>query len=575
MVIGTTFAAVSAQRGAEPVPAPMPPVLRDYRPVTAERLKNPEDDNWLMIRRTYDGWGFSPLTQITPANVARLRPVWVFSTAEARVHQAAPLVNGGVMFVTSPNNQVIAIDVKSGNLLWRYRRPRTPAMAVPHETNRGVALYGDRVYFAAGEAVLVALDARTGREIWTTVVADNAAGYYTTLAPLVAGGVVMVGASGGEFGIRGFIAAFDLDTGKERWRTYTVPAPGEPGSETWPKGDQWKTGGAPVWVTGNYDPETNLAFWGTGNGGPTIGDQRPGDNLYVTSVVALDVASGAIKGYHQYHQNDSWDWDEVSPPILVDYRRNGRTIKGLIDVARDGYIWFLERSTGPIRFVEGKPYVNQTVFKSLDPKTGKPEYNPETVPGTGKEATYCPSLHGGKNWPPAAYNPRTRMMYIPANNNMCQTLVGVEVKYVPGRGFTGTGMTKGPGTTLKEGAKHVGEVQAWNVDTGQLAWTHTYRQANWGPILTTGGNLLFAGGTPDQMFHAFDATNGKLLWEFKTSSGVEGPPAAFEVDGRQYIAVLTGWGADANGAGGTVARLLGEPVPTVQLVGAVYVFAVE
>ena len=183
-----------------------PPVLRDYQPVTAERLKNPEDENWLMIRRTYDGWGFSPLTQITPANVSRLRPVWVFSTAEARVHQAAPLVNGGVMFVTSPNNQVIAIDVKSGNLLWRYRRPRTPAMSVPHETNRGVALYGDKVYFAAGEAVLVALDARTGREVWTTVVADNAAGYYTTLAPLVAGGVVMVGASGGEFGIRGFVA---------------------------------------------------------------------------------------------------------------------------------------------------------------------------------------------------------------------------------------------------------------------------------------------------------------------------------------------------------------------------------
>jgi alcohol dehydrogenase (cytochrome c) len=331
LLIGIAFVAVSAQRIVPTVPAPMPAALRDYRPVTTERLTNPEDDNWLMIRRTYDGWGFSPLTQITPANVARLRPVWVFSTAEARVHQAAPLVNGDVMFVTSPNNQVIAIDVKTGNLLWRYRRPRTPAMAVPHETNCGVALYGDKVYFAAGEAVLVALDARTGREVWPTVVADNAAGYYTTLAPLVAGGVVMVGASGGEFGIRGFIAAFDLDTGQERWRTYTVPAPGEPGSETWPTGDQWKTGGAPVWVTGNYDPETNLAYWGTGNGGPTIGDQRPGDNPYVTSTVAIDVATGALKGYHQYHPNDSWDWDEVSPPILVDYRRNGRLIRGLIN----------------------------------------------------------------------------------------------------------------------------------------------------------------------------------------------------------------------------------------------------
>ena len=219
--------------------------------------------------------------------------------------------------------------------------------------------------------------------------------------------------------------------------------------------------------------------------------------------------------------------------------------------------------------------MNQTAFKSLDPKTGRVTYNEENKPGTGKEATYCPSLHGGKNWPPAAFNPRTRMMYIPANNNMCQTLVGVPVTYAPGTGFTGTGQTKGPGTTLKAGADHVGEVQAWNVDTGQLVWTHNYRQANWGPILTTGGNLVFAGGTPDQNFHAFDATTGKLLWEFKTSSGVEGPPSSFEIDGKQYIAVLTGWGADASGAGGTVARLLGEPVPTVGLVGAVYVFAVD
>jgi len=307
-----------------------------------------------------------------------------------------------------------------------------------------------------------------------------------------------------------------------------------------------------------------------------MGDQRPGDNLYIASTIALNASTGKLVGHFQYNPNESFDWDEVSPPLLIDFRRGGQTVRGLINASRSGYLWFLERTkNGPIRFVEGKPYVNQTAFKSLDPKTGKPTYNEENKPGTGKEATYCPSLHGGKNWPPAAYNPRTRMMYIPANNNMCQTLVGVPVTYTPGQGFTGTGQTKGPGTTLKAGADHVGEVQAWNVDTGQKAWTHNYRQANWGPILTTGGNLVLAGGTPDQNFHAFDAATGKLLWEFKTSSGVEGPPSSFEVDGKQYIAVLTGWGADAAGAGGTVARLLGEPVPTVGLVGAVYVFAVD
>src|SRR5215467_2796879 len=304
VAIGTMLftALAQAPQSIPPVPTPVPAILQGYQPVTAERLKNPEPGNWLMIRRTYDGWGYSPLDQITTQNVTRLRPVWGFSTGEARVHESAPIVNNGVMFVSTPNNQVIAIEAKTGDVLWRYRRQRPEGASVPHDTNRGVALFGDKVYYAAGEAVLVALDAKTGKEVWATTVADNKSGYYISLAPLAASGKIMVGASGGEFGIRGFVAAYDPDTGKELWRTFTIPAPGEPGSETWPKGDQWKTGGAPVWVTGNYDPDSNLAFWGTGNGGPWIGDQRPGDNLYTASTLALDVATGAIKGYFQYHQ---------------------------------------------------------------------------------------------------------------------------------------------------------------------------------------------------------------------------------------------------------------------------------
>jgi alcohol dehydrogenase (cytochrome c) len=553
--------------------APIPQVLQKYQPVTAERLKKPEDGNWLMIRRTYDGWGYSPLDQITPANVARLRPVWVFSTAEVRAHAAAPVVNNGVMFVSTPNNQVIALDARSGNLLWRYRKTRPAGAAVPHETNRGIALYGDKVYYAAGEAVLVALDARTGKEIWTTTVADNKAGYYTTLAPLVAGGTVMVGASGGEYGIRGFVAGFDLDTGKELWRTYTIPAPGEPGSETWPQGDQWKTGGAPVWVTANYDPETNLAYWGTGNGGPTIGDQRPGDNLYTTSTIALDASTGAMKGYFQYHQNDSWDYDEVSPPILVDFQRNGRTLKGLINVARDGYLWFLERSAGPIKFIEGKPYVYQNVFRSLDPITGRPDVDPAHKPGTGKRADYCPGTHGGKNWPPIAFSPKTRMIYIPANNNMCSSNMGGPVQYTPGRPFVGI---QGSQPFTVAGADHFGEVQAWNVDTGQRAWTHNYpKSPNWGSMLATGGGLVFSGGTIDRKFHAFDATTGKLLWEFPTNSGIQAPPASFAIDGKQYVAVLSGWGGDAAGDQRTLNRLFPGEFPEVPEGGALWVFAID
>jgi len=479
-----------------------------------------------------------------------------------------------VMFISTPNNQVAAYDAVKGTLLWRYKRVRPATAFVAHPSNRGLALYGDKVYYGAGEAVVVALDAKTGKEVWAKEVFDNKVRYYITLAPLAADGKILVGASGGEFGVRGYVAALDPEDGKEIWRTYTVPAPGEPGSETWPKGDHWKTGGASVWVTGNYDPDTNIAYWGTGNGGPWMGDARPGDNLYVASTVALDATTGKLKGHFQYNPNESWDWDEVSPPLLIDFRRNGREVKGLINASRSGYLWFLERTKdGPIRFVDGKPYVNQTVYRSLDPKTGRPDVDPDKKPGTGKEAQYCPGLHGGKNWPPAAYSPRTRMMYIPANNFLCSTMAGVPVTYQVGQGFTGS---KGGGTQLWPGADHVGEVQAWNVDTGQKMWSHNYKMANWGPLLATGGGLVFGGGTPDQKFHAFDATTGKLLWEFETSSGVEGPPASFEVGGRQYIAVLTGWGADASGMGATVARFFPNDNPkTTAVGGAVYVFAID
>ena len=548
-------------------------LLRNYAPVTAERLLKPEDQNWLTARRTYDGWGYSPLDEITPANVSRLKLAWMMETGEGRVHEAAPLVNNGVMFITTPNNGVIALDAKSGGVLWRYRRPRPKGAFVLHDTNRGVALYGDKVFFAAGEAVLMALDARTGRELWTTTVADNKSAYYITLAPLVAEGRVMVGASGGEFGVRGFVAAFDPDSGKELWRTFTVPAPGEPGSETWPKGEQWKTGGGSVWITANYDPDTKLSFWGTGNGGPWMGDQRPGDNLYTASTVAIDVNTGQIKGHFQYNPNESWDWDEVSPPILVDYQRNGRTVKGLIDVARDGYVWFLERSNGPIRFVDGKPFVTQNVYKSLDPKTGRPEVDPDRKPGTNKVATFCPNAHGGKNWPPIAFSPKTRMIYIPANNNLCGTLTGLPIKYKRGTAFAGA---RSGQPFLAPGADHVGEVQAWNVDTGQKVWTHAYMNTpNWGSMLATGGGLVFTGGTNDRKIHAFDAASGKLVWEFETNSGIVAPPTTFRLDGKQYVAVHAGWGGDARGMQATLNRIFPDQYPPVPEGGAVWVFSLE
>jgi alcohol dehydrogenase (cytochrome c) len=308
-----------------------------------------------------------------------------------------------------------------------------------------------------------------------------------------------------------------------------------------------------------------------------MGDQRPGDNLYTSSTIAIDVATGQIKGHFQYHPNDSWDWDEVSPPILVDYRRNGRTIKGLIDVARNGYLWFLERTEGPIRFVEGKPYVYQNVFLSLDPKTGKPEVDPARKPGTGKTADFCPNAHGGKNWPPIAFSPQTRMIYVPANNNICGSLTGAPVTYTAGRGFTGTargGNAGGP--PFVPGSDHFGEVQAWDVDTGKKAWTHNYTKSpNWGSMLATAGNLVFTGGTNDRKIHAFDARNGKLLWESPTPSGILAPPTSFMVDGKQYIAVVSGWGGDSAGMQSTLNRGFPGEYPPVPLGGSIWVYALE
>ncbi len=561
--------ALAAQR--EPPPRVEP--IANYANVTAERLKQPEPGNWLMNRGRYEGWGYSPLDRISKANVKRLAPVWIASTGQIGGHEAAPLVNNGVMFVSQPNNQVMALDAKTGAVRWRFRVPPPENSILGHATSRGVALYEDKVYFASIHAVLYALDARTGKEVWKTTVADNSQGYYMTLAPLVAGGKVMVGASGGERGVRGFVAAFDPATGKEAWRIFTIPAPGEPGSETWPKGDQWKTGGAPVWVTGNYDQETDIAYWGTGNGGPWIGDQRPGDNLYTASTLAINVATGKMVGHFQYTPNESWDWDEVSPPILVDFRRNGRTVKGLVDAARNGYLWFLERSSGPITFVEGKPYVHQNVFTGLDPVTGRPTINPDRKPGTGKMAEFCPSLWGGKNWAPGAFNPDSRLLYIPANNNLCMSSIGREVEYEPGAGFTGATTT----LAVEPGADHIGEVQAWNVDTGQKVWTHPFpnNSQNWGPILTTAGGLLFSGGSNDCLFRAYDAATGEVLWEFPTNSGVIGPPVSFLIGDTQYIAVQAGWGVDSRAMQSRLNSLKPGSYPEVPEGGAIWVFAVK
>jgi PQQ-dependent dehydrogenase (methanol/ethanol family) len=280
----------------------------------------------------------------------------------------------------------------------------------------------------------------------------------------------MVGVSGGELGIRGFVVALDAETGTEAWRTYTVPGPGEFGNDTWP-GDSWQTGGAAVWITGNYDPDLGLTYWGTGNPGPWIGDARPGDNLYTNSVIALDIQTGELRGYHQFHWNGSWDWDEVSTPMLMPVRREGRVIPALVHPGRNGYLWILERERDRISFVDAEPYVYQDVFTSIDVETGRPTYDESRKPRTGRTTSFCPSLWGGKDWPPAAYNPGTGLVYIPANNNLCGAIEGREAVYRPGSAFTGASTDM----TIRPGADHIGELQAWDMNTGRAVWTPRVR----------------------------------------------------------------------------------------------------
>ena len=558
--IGTLGATIPPAAAQEPA----------YTPVTDERLRSPADGDWLMYRRTYDSWGYSPLDQITTANVADLEPVWSLSTGVTSGHESPPVVNDGIMFVTTPEDRVIAVDARTGDQLWLYQRQFPEDMSHPHRTNRGVGLYGDKVYYTTHDAFVVALDATTGELVWEAAVADYRTGYYMTLAPLVANGKVLVGASGGERGIRGFVAAYDAESGEEVWRSHTIPGPGEPGNETWP-GDTWRTGGASIWITGSFDPELNLTYWGTGNPGPWIGDQRPGDNLYTNSVVAFDADTGELKGYHQYHWNGSWDWDEVSAPLLIDVPRDGRTIPALVHPARNGYLWLLERGPDSIDFVDARPYVDQNVFTAIDPVTGRPEYDPERKPGTNRPATFCPSLWGGKDWPPAAYSPQTGYLYVPANENLCSTIVGREVEYVPGQGFTGASSQ----VFVVNGADHLGELQAWDLATGEQVWTHEFPESqNWGPVLTTAGGLVFAGGTHDRYFRAFDAATGEILWRQRTNSGVIGVPSSYEIDGVQYIAVQSGWGVDAQGMQRAVNAHLDRNIQVPQG-GVVWVFALS
>jgi alcohol dehydrogenase (cytochrome c) len=532
-----------------------------YSPVTDARLQNPEARNWLSWRGNYGSWGYSALDKINDRNVGKLQLAWSYSTGVTEGHQAPPIVNDGYMYVTTPQNQIIALNAKTGQELWRYKKEIPSELFQLHPTNRGVALYGDKVYVATTDCFLIALDAKTGKVLWQTQIENWKTGYYMTLAPLAAKGKIMIGVSGGEYGVRGFVAAVDANSGKMAWRRYTIPAPNEMGGDTWPNNGSYKTGGGSVWVTGTYDPKTNTAYWGTGNPGPWTPDLREGDNLFASSTLALDVDTGEIKGHHQYAQNDSWDWDEVTPPLLIEADINGKKTPLAVRAGRNGYMWVLERTkTGGLAYRNAWPYVGNNVFKGLDPKTGRPEYDMSKKPSMKQGAAFCPSLWGGKDWLPEAYSPKTGLIYTMANEHMCSELPkGEQTTYKAGDLFIGfplegvlTNVRLGPGAK-----DHIGEIQAWDPKTGKLAWSTKYADQIWSPTFVTAGNLVFAGGLPDRKFRALDAKTGKELWSYSAPSGVIGVPSSYEIDGEQYIAVQAGWGVDAQRLAGAIDHVKG------------------
>jgi|SRR5579884_278044 len=481
---------------------------------------------------------FSPLNQINTSNVNRLTVNWVFQTGVPGKFEATPLFENGILYFTGPGGYAWAVDARTGRVLWNFERPIPSKIGLCcGPVNRGFALAGNRLITVTIDAHVIALDKRTGALLWDTTMADYTKGYSATAAPLLVKDKVIVGMAGAEFANRGFIDAYSVATGERAWRFWTIPSPGEPGSETWKDGKNfWQFGGGSTWGTGSYDPELNLVYWGTGNPGPDLNsDVRPGDNLYTNSMVALDADTGKLKWHFQFTPHDTHDWDSISEPILADVNINGTPRKVLLQANRNGFFYALDRTNG--RFIYGFPYVHQTWAKGLD-QNGRPIVVPGMEP-TKEGKVVCPSLGGGKNWNHAAYNPQTGLMYVPSAEGCEKFFIDDLPEPEPFRMWMGS-IHETIGTTPQWGA-----VRAYDVRTGKLAWEFKTITPERGSALTTGGNLLFIGDSQGY-FTAFDATNGKVLWKINTGSGsgrgggVSAPAITYMLDGKQQIAVIAG-----------------------------------
>src|SRR5712664_3063390 len=514
--------------------------------VTNERLLHASDEpqNWLTYSGSYASQRYSALQQINASNVKNLELKWVFQAQSLQKFETTPLVVDGIMYLTQSPNDVVALDAKSGRAFWIYHYATSlasrPCCGI---VNRGVAILGDTLFIATVDAHRVAIDAKNGHALWNVKLAEAAAGYAMTMAPLVVKDKVIVGVAGGEFGVRGFIAAFEARTGKEAWRFDTIPKPGEPGHESWRGGD-WEHGSAAVWVTGSYDPALNLTYWGTGNPGPDWNPaQRAGDNVYTDSVVALDPDTGKLKWFYQFTPNDPYDYDSTQVPVLVDTTWNGSPRKLMMWGNRNGFFYVLDRVNG--QFLAGYPFVKVNWASGLDAK-GRPIQTPQP----DGEGTF-PGVQGGTNWYSPSYSPRTGLFYVSAWQDYASVFVKEAQKYEEGRRFVGgrpaspipggqnvPSLKRGPINVWTEAAGH-GEVIALDPRTGAKKWKFAMTDVTDSGILTTATDLLFAGGR-EGYFHALDARTGALLWKANLGGQVASGPMTYQVDGKQYVAVAAG-----------------------------------
>ncbi len=512
------------------------------------------------------GQRYSPLDKLNTQTVKNLVPAYAlsFGDEKQRGQESQPLVHNGKIFVTASYSRAFAVDAKTGEEIWQYDH-RLPDGILPccDVVNRGGALYDNLFIFSTLDAQLVALDQDTGKVVWKEKMEDYKAGYSNTAAPIIVNGKVITGVSGGEFGIVGKVEARDAKTGKLIWMRPTVE--GHMGTlngqdngitgelnKTWP-GDLWKTGGAATWLGGTYDAETNTLFFGTGNPAPWNSHLRPGDNLYSSSILAIEPDSGKIKWHYQYTPHDGWDFDGVNEFISFDLKQtDGKVVKAGGHADRNGFFYVIDRNNG--KLINATPFVNQTTWASkIDLATGRPVYNDDNRPGSpsetekGKSVFSAPSFLGGKNWMPMAYNPNTDLFYIPANE-WGMDIWNEPISYKKGAAYLGAGFTIKP---LNE--DYIGALRAMDPKTGKIVWEAKNKAPLWGGVLTTAGNLVFT-GTPEGYLKAFDAKTGQELWKFQTGSGVVGCPITWEQDGEQFVAVPSGWGGAVPLWGGEVAK---------------------